>query len=86
VKLTAGREARRDLAIRAALDARAAGDEAAYGERLAELVDLNARLFDEQYAELGRVPLTIEGCVSVLRAATWIVEMLNDEADDQRAA
>ena len=76
LRLNAARDARRDLAIRAALDAYAAGDAAAFDARLYELVDLNDRLFAEELAELGYLPLTIDGCVAVLQAAARVVEFL----------
>jgi hypothetical protein len=76
--LSPSREARRDLAIGDALDAR--DDPQLLRRRCDELVDLNRRLYAEQRAELGAalgcVPDTIDGCIGVLAVAAWILEAI----------
>jgi hypothetical protein len=83
IALSPGREARRDLAIWAAIDAHEAGDEQLLRRRLDELGQLSERLRLEQTAEgerlraeLGYLPKTVEGCIEILRAATAIIELL----------
>jgi hypothetical protein len=75
LRLNAGREARRRLAMDAAWDARG-GDPALYLQRIEELVELNERLFAEQAAELGYLPTTIEGCIAVLGVAARIIRVI----------
>ena len=76
VWLSPGREARRQLAIEATIDARDGHDPALYRQRIEELVDLNRRLDAEQRAELGYLPETIEGCIAVLGVAARIIEVI----------
>jgi hypothetical protein len=70
--LNPARQARRALAIDAALDARETGDEDAHRRALEQLGDLNRRLHDEQLAELGYMPPTEEGRRAVLEVADRI--------------
>jgi hypothetical protein len=88
VRLNPGREARRRLAMDAAWDARD-GDPALYLRRIEELVDLNERLFAEQFAELGYMPTTVEGCIAVLGVAARIIRVIGGDdpwtdADERR--
>ena len=76
VWLSPGREARRGLAIEAAIEARDSGDPALYRLRLEELVDLHFRLVAEQRAEEGYVPTTVEGCIAVLGVAARILRVI----------
>jgi hypothetical protein len=78
--LNAARAARRDLAIFATLDAHASGDADAFNCATPELVDLNERLFAEEWAERGYMPVTVSGCVAVLNVAARIVELCKEEA------
>ena len=89
VWLSPGREARRQLAIEATIDARDGGDPALYRQRLEELVDLNRRLDAEQQAELGYLPTTVEGCIAVLGVAERIIRIVAGsdpwtDADERR--
>jgi hypothetical protein len=87
VRLSLGRQARRRLAIYAALDA-CDGDPALYRQRLEELVDLHFRLVAEQQAERGYLPSTVEGCIAVLGVAERILRLMGGDgiADDPPAA
>ena len=76
LRLSPGRQARLDLAIREAIDARDVGDPAGYRGRLEQLADLNERVRSEQLAELGYLPATVEGCVAVLHVAARILELI----------
>jgi hypothetical protein len=82
VRLSVGREARRELAFCDAWEARH-GDPDVYRQRLAELVELNARLFAEQRAEAGYLPETLDGCIAVLHVAASVIDALwgGDDAD-----
>ena len=89
IVLSPGREARRGLAILAALDARDDGDPKLYRRRLEELVDLHFRLVAEQRAEEGYLPTTIEGCIAVLGVAARIIHVVRGDdpwtdADERR--
>jgi hypothetical protein len=77
IQLSPGREARRQLAVWAAFDTRD-GDPDAYSQRLAELMELDARLKAEQRAELGYLPDTVEGMTAVLHVAARIVALVGD--------
>jgi hypothetical protein len=78
VRLSPGRQARRRLAIAAALDA-SDGDPALYRRRLEDLVDLHFRLVAEQQAEAGHMPSSIEGCIAVLGVAERILRVIGGE-------
>ena len=76
LRLSPGRQARLDLAIWDAIDARDSGEPAAYRLRLEQLADLNDRVRSEELAELGYLPATIGGCVAVLHVAARIIELI----------
>lgn len=73
--LSPGREARRDLAIWAAVDA-IQGEHPEARLRTEELVRLNTQLWAEQAAERGIIPETLDGCIGVLNAAARIMEAM----------
>lgn len=71
--LSPGRQARLELAIWQAIDARDDGDPAAYRFALEHLAELHGRLRIEEAAEYGYLPRTLEGAIAVLDLATEIV-------------
>ena len=77
LRLSPGREARLQLAVDAAWEARD-GDPDEYRAAIERLLDLNERLFAEQLAELGCLPTTVEGCIAVLDVAARILELTGD--------
>lgn len=77
--LSPAREARRDLAIWAAIDAvRREHPEAQH--RIEELLRVDIQVKAEQAAEAGRIPDTFDGCIAVLAAAARILETLGPDA------
>ncbi len=75
-KLNVGRQARLDLALWAAIDARDGDDPDEYQRRLEDLVALNHRLRTEQLAELGYLPWTVDGCIAVLHVAARVIDWI----------
>ena len=78
LELNPAREAIRSLAVEAMFDALESGDREAFERTSRELVALNRRLFDEEAAERGYMPQSIEGMIGVLRVAARIVELIGD--------
>jgi hypothetical protein len=68
------RQARLELAIWAAIDARDDGDPVVYRHALEHLAELHHRLRTEELAEQGYLPRSLEECVFVLDLATEIIE------------
>ena len=75
--LSPGRQARLDLALWAAIDARDDGDPAAYRFALEHVAELRERLYVETLAEEGYLPRTLEGAIYVLDLAERIVRAAN---------
>jgi hypothetical protein len=78
-RLTAAREARRELAFLDAWEARH-GDPDVLRGKIEQLIAVNERVFAEQQAELGYLPESVEGCIGVLHVASRILELIG-EAD-----